>query len=83
MATNRPERLTRSMARSAPSIDIPRRVDRFDPKLDRQKREDLRRPQLGYRVHSSAASAREIEKSLNSAAMTLLDITRHNAHALY
>ena len=32
-------------------------------------------------VHSSVASVREIEKSLYSAAMTLVDITRHNTHA--
>ena len=60
-----------------------RPVDRFNPKLDRQKGEDLRRSQARYRVRSSVASAREIKKSLNSATMTLLGITRHNVHALY
>ena len=52
------------------------------PELDRRKEEDLRRPQAGYRVRSSVASAREIEKGLNSAAMTLLGVSRHNAHVL-
>ena len=47
------------MTRSVSSVDIPRPVDRFDPKLSHQKGEDLRQQQAGYRVHSSA---REIEK---------------------
>ena len=67
----------RSTTRSASSVDIPCPVDRFDPKLDRQKGEDLRRPQAGYRVHSSVTSACEIEKSSNSAAMTFSGVTRH------
>ena len=59
MPMNRPEQSTQS----ASSVDIPRPVDRFDPELDRQKGKDLRCPQAGYRVHSSVASASEIEKS--------------------
>ena len=71
------------MTQSASSVDIPRPIDRFDPELDRQKGEDLgdHRPDIEYVC--SVASAHEIKKSLNLAAMTLLGITRHNAHALY
>ena len=83
MPMNHPERSTRSMTWSASNADISRPVDRFNPELDCQKGEDLRRPQAGYRVCSSVASAREIKKSLNSAAMTLLGVTRHKVHALY
>ena len=68
---------------SASSVNIPHPVDWFDPKLDRQKGEGLRRPLARYRVRSSIVSAREIEKSLNSAAMTLLGITRQNTYVLY
>ena len=70
------------MTQSGSSVDNPLPDDRFDPELDCQKGEDLRRPQAGYRVCSSVASAREIVKSLNSATMTLLGVTRHNAYAL-
>ena len=83
MLINRPERSTQSPTRSASSVNIPCPVDGFDPELNRQKREDLRLPQAGYRVPSSVASVRVIEKSLNLAAMTLLGVTRHNTHALY
>ena len=72
------------MTQSGSSVDNPLPDDRFDPELDCQKGEDLRRPQAGYRVCtcSSVASAREIVKSLNLATMTLLGVTCHNAHAL-
>ena len=63
------------MTWSASSVDIPCPVDRLDPELDRQKGEELRRPQSGYSVHSSVASTREIEKHLNSATRTLLGVT--------
>ena len=83
MPMNRPERLTLSTTRSASSVDIPHPVDGFDPELDCQKGEDLRRPQARYRVCSSVASACEIDNSLHSAGMTLLGVTRHNEHARY
>ena len=79
---NRPKRAIRSTTRSASSIDIPCPLDRFDPELNHQKEVDLRQPQAGYRVCSTVASSHEIEESLNLAAMTLLDIIRHNVHAL-
>ena len=82
MPMNRPERSTRSRTPSASSIDVLSPIDRFDPVCDCQEGEDLRRPQAGCKVRSSVASTREIENSLYSAAMTLLGVIRHNAHAL-
>ena len=55
---NRPVRSTQSTTWSASSINIPRPVDWFDPKLDCQKGEGLRRPLARYRVRSSIVSAR-------------------------
>ena len=83
MLMNRSEQSARSPTWSASSVDIPCPIDRLDPELDRQKGEDLRLPQSGYSVHSSVASTREIEKSLNLAARTVLDVTHCNAHAPY
>ena len=79
MPMNQPKQSIRSASR----IDIPRPVDRFDPDVNRQKGEDLRRPQARYRVCSLVTRVHEVKKSLNLAAMTLLGVTRHNAHALY
>ena len=66
MPINHPEQSTRSTTWSASSVDIPR-----SDELDWQKREDLRGPQVGYRICSSVTSAHQIEKRLNSAAMIL------------
>ena len=61
MPMNRPGRLTRSRTRSASSVDILHPFNRFDTECDRQKGEDPRRPQAGYRVDSAVASARKVE----------------------
>ena len=61
MPMNRPRRSTRSRTQSAPSVDILHPFDRFATECDRQKGEDPRQPQAGYRVHSAVASVHEIE----------------------
>ena len=81
------DRLSRRFSKLQASIFSTQLIgSNFDPKLDREKGEDLRRPGAGYRVlssvHSCIASAHKIENNLNLAAITLLGIIRHNTQAL-